>query len=260
MVICPPNTTPVQPPDGSGWAYRNTPWGTEIITLKRPTYNGLAAWSKPCPLLGGGTLFQYNKSWLAAVAKFWKSGYPATIGYNNTNGASNPFTNVDGTYTTHNGFELFMHCQLTSRFSGNFPNFGWNYFGYEMGAQAFQTAIQESSQPTPSITGATLNTDWTYSITVSNWQGSTIDIAGAAILVTTPGCYATNSKRLNMVDVAPAGANLNSWSDGGRGVAACLMKPYPAGTRVLIGLRGVSSRAYNGILPTPAAWIEIEVT
>jgi len=259
MVICPPNAAPVQPPDGSGWYYRNTAFGTVVQGRSHATRNGLKAWSKPCSMLGGQTLYQYNKRYLRAAANFWRTGYPATVGYTDANGAGSPFTNLNGVKGTHNGFELFMHCRCCTRFSGNFPAFGWHYFALTMGTQAFQPTVPETDQPTPMITSAYLKTDWTWGITVSNWQGSTIDIAGAAILVTTPGWQSRKRLILNQVDLAPAGSDLNTWSDGGRGVAACLMRPYPANTPVLLGLRGVSSYAYNGILPTPIALASVTV-
>jgi hypothetical protein len=260
MKICPPQPTlPTPPGPTAGWQWGNSAFGTSIRKRTPPSLTGLKGWCKPSPLLGGLTLWDVRKAQLAKICEVWNSGFAAVLGYTDAAGAANPFTNIDGTKTTHNGFELYMHNSQINWLCAYYPNFGWAYHGIGPGGQHFDSYITEADQPTPAIVDAHLYTDWTYSITLSNWEGSYIQLDGAPIYVTPPGTTTRSGRHIIQVDTADFGSDLNHWTDGGRGVAASLMKPFPLGASVLLGIRSCTSPAFSGILPSPIAMELVEV-
>jgi len=259
-IICPPGSVAKNEQPSSGWKVSRNAYGDNISKKSHQTWHSLKAWSQPCSLLGGATLYETNKALLTYLAKFWKTGYAQTIGWTSANGASHPYTNLHGAYHGHNGFQLWMHCQRCSAFAQALSTAPWRYPIPTLGPSAFQTGFHESDMPPGAIIDAHWYSNNTYSITTNNWDPYGSSVGEAGIYISAPGkkyLYATSLFQVD-VTVATYTATTQIWTDGGRGVPACLIKPVPVGIPLMLGIRGLFGGANNGVLPSPLAAVLVE--
>jgi hypothetical protein len=245
----------------SGWALRGSQGGcvqyTRIHWSK--SSNAGQGWTFPTDILGGMDLFNFNKGLFGATAKYWKSGVPASLGYTDDNGTAFPFTNLDGSKTTHTGFELWMHNQKPAQFNGGYFGDPWVPGYVRTSPQAFQTSITEDDMPAAIITAAEFHQDGTYSIAVSNWGAFSSDVGFACIYVSLPTNKNPLRRKLIMVDCTGPNPDPSPWTDQGRGTVRKLIRPYPIGANMLLGIRGIYGQPDNGVLPTPIAIVPVQV-
>lgn len=248
-------------PPGAGWYSSIGRYGCRISTRHRRTAqaSGSKGWSKPCEWLGGQTLYQFQKAATGFCAHYWPQLYSGTKATWESNAASYPYTNIRNQYRASNAFSLWMHCTVPA-------NLNTWYYLYSLGikpsfsiAGAFQTAVHESDYLAPALTGATLNSDMTWSLTLSNGSSmfSYYDYFAMYLSAPSQTLFPIHTP-FQVQPVTSDWAFSDVWDDNGDGLATAAMKPYPVGTECLIGLRGFTGN--HGALPGPLVAINVEVT
>jgi len=259
MIICPPSGLPPGGSDDSNTVTEKSRWGT--YTRNKGTYHttGLRKWSKPCSLLGGLSLYQWEKTYVAKQAALWKAT-PDTNTFKAAyiaHAATQPFTNLRGAYKTPTPFQLWMHLAKVHAYDygGDLAGFRPRAGGYW--GQILETTFQETDFPPARITAAEFHQNGNYQLTVTNWPPYVSNVQSVLVYVTLP--HATSVKRWQVLCIdhtsPPDDSGIITNSPGN--APACLLKPYPIGSNILLAVRGVI--AENGIMPSPLAGELVEV-
>lgn len=258
-IICPPSAAPTGETTSAGWKVSKNRRGTYIGRKGVWTKSGLKAWAKPCFWLSNQTLWDWNKLATAQIASYWKeSGDPALSTYT-TNAPTFPFTNIRQQYAARNGFSLYTHTHKVWQLQNLYTQYTLSVPQTIRNGGNFQTAAQESDLPVPAITSATFNSDGTWSMSVSN-QPDLFDAYDYMLLYLSPPGQSILPIHTPF-QASPVTSDWgfsNVWNDNGDGLVAGALKPFPVGSAVLMGLRGLPGNI--GSQPGALAAVGVTVT
>lgn len=252
--ICTPGPLPPQPDQNSGWQFGANRYGPNAThrTSKHPT--GLAAWSFPCDLLRGQSLFSLRRGWFRFASAQWLIGYPFDKGSFEGAAGSVSITNIHGILKVPNAFSLYKHytdCDFMEGGMANFVNFGppWYLPNYQFTPGDFEP-------DPPAITDAHWDGGANFSIAISNY-----DVTNAyqlSVYVTTPNTSLLQPAHLFQMNTAfiykdqPWDQSIFYWNPQD------YLKPWPTGSECLFGAR-VWVGDPRFYMPSPIAAVNITI-